>query len=89
MDIKHDRGLQGRGLTGNILCPDCGETFSSKIKLGIHITCKHRAKVQRFQCKFCDFKTHAKNVIIEHERTHTGQTRRVRSVLRIRDPVPF
>ena len=79
MDIKHDRGLQGRGLTGNILCPDCGETFSSKIKLGIHITCKHRAKVQRFQCKFCDFKTHAKNVIIEHERTHTGQARRFRS----------
>jgi hypothetical protein len=73
MDIKHDRGVQGR-LTASILCPECGDIFSSKIKLNIHMTCKHRIKVQRFACKFCDFKTHAKNVIIEHERTHTGDT---------------
>ncbi|XP_023342321.1 zinc finger protein 184 [Eurytemora carolleeae] len=69
MDLKHNMNKK----VESILCPNCGDIFTSKIKLQIHITAKHRIKVQRYQCKFCDFKTHARNVITEHERTHTGE----------------
>lgn len=68
MDIKHDMNKKE-----TILCPKCGDIFSSKIKLQIHVSSKHKIKVQKYVCKFCDFKTHARNVITEHERTHTGE----------------
>jgi len=68
MELKHNDGP-----VENILCTHCGGVFPSKLKLQIHIDCAHKIKVKKFLCKFCDFKTHAKNVITEHERTHTGE----------------
>jgi len=68
MELKHNDGP-----AENILCTHCGGVFPSKLKLQIHIDCAHKVKVKKFLCKFCDFKTHAKNVITEHERTHTGE----------------
>lgn len=68
MELKHNEGP-----IENILCTLCGGVFPSKLKLQIHIDCAHKIKVKKFLCKFCDFKTHAKNVITEHERTHTGE----------------
>jgi len=68
MELKHNDGP-----LENILCTHCGSVFPSKLKLQIHIDCAHKVKVKKFLCKFCDFKTHAKNVITEHERTHTGE----------------
>eukprot|EP00092_Neocalanus_flemingeri_P000496 GFUD01000527.1.p1 GENE.GFUD01000527.1~~GFUD01000527.1.p1 ORF type:complete len:679 (-),score=144.66 GFUD01000527.1:78-2114(-) len=68
MELKHNDGTKE-----NILCTQCGSVFPSKLKLQIHIDCVHKVKIKKFLCKFCDFKTHAKNVITEHERTHTGE----------------
>jgi len=68
MELKHNDGPME-----NILCTQCGGVFPSKLKLQIHIDCAHKIKIKKFLCKFCDFKTHAKNVITEHERTHTGE----------------
>jgi len=70
MDVVHDRKKE------EILCPKCGDLFHSKAKLGIHIAQNHKTKatkVLRYQCSFCDYKSHAKNLCIEHERTHTGE----------------
>merc|ERR1711962_895847 len=69
MDIMHDINEHKE----TILCPDCGDIFTSKLKLRIHISSKHKPKVLNFHCKYCDYKTHAKNMIVEHERTHTGE----------------
>jgi len=70
MEVVH--GV-GRKPDEEILCTECGEVFTSKYKLQVHKVCVHKVKVKKFLCKFCDFKTHAKNVITEHERTHTGE----------------
>jgi len=68
MDIKHNLNKNE-----TILCPKCGDIFTSRVKLAIHVQSKHKLKIQKHQCRYCDFKTHARNVIIEHERTHTGE----------------
>jgi len=52
-------------------CTDCGEVFPSKAKLYRHKG-THRVYTKKFLCKFCDYKTHANILLIEHQRTHTG-----------------
>ena len=43
MDLKHNMNKK----VESILCPNCGDIFTSKIKLQIHITAKHRIKVKK------------------------------------------
>ena len=56
-----------------ILCNECGEYFGNDAKLKHHQRNIHKPKMRHLKCRFCDYDTHAKQQLVEHERSHTGE----------------
>lgn len=53
--------------------PNCKSVFKEKRHLGTHIN-YHCGKPPRFQCPYCDYRSHLKtNVKIHEQKRHPGQ----------------
>jgi hypothetical protein len=79
MEFTHDIDVRAAP-PKSLLCVTCGEAYTSRDPTKIHFKCRMRRK-----CRFCDYRTFSGPVLIEHERTHTGNYQVCR---RVSDPDP-
>jgi hypothetical protein len=66
MEFTHDIDVRAAP-PKSLLCVTCGEAYTTRDPTKIHFKCRMRRK-----CRFCDYRTFSGPVLIEHERTHTG-----------------